>query len=66
MLTFHYTMDNHSLGIKRDKEYIGYINWHNGESVAKVYLSKLEGFNNSLSISEIEQIVELRKNNFKL
>ena len=65
MLTFHHTMDPHSLDIKREGKGIGYINWHKGESVARVHIWH-ESHSNDLYVSEMEQIVELRKNNFKL
>jgi len=67
MLTFHHTMDPHSLDVKREGKDIGYIAWHRGESVAKIHIRHFNGtFSPYLEISEMEQIVELRKNNFKL
>lgn len=67
MLTFHHTMDPRSLDVKREGKYIGHILWHRGESVAKVQLTGCgNSFETALLVSEMEQIVELRKNNFKL
>jgi hypothetical protein len=58
MLTFHSSMDAHSLDIKRNGEFIGFLQWHPNRD-PRIVLMSLNGVSTQeLSLQEAKECLE--------